>query len=298
MAKSRGGSGGTRGDRGPRRFTPDEAARAIALLDRRIAEVEAINPRETRVNAPEIPALEDSIRATIRDLFGSGSEEARRHEAFRFARARIAIAGPGDRQEVQGDMQRQFIESHPMALAMLRGLIQRVEERTEGGVTAAPRRTGGEDPAASRRVFVVHGRNEGVKQAVARALEQLDLEAIILHEQADEGRTLIEKFEDHGGEAVFAVILMTGDDRGGPVAAAPESSRPRARQTVVLELGYFRGILGKRRVCVLFEPDVEMPSDYAGVLYKKLDEAGAWRLELARELRAAGIPVNVEGLIS
>ena len=279
----------------PRRFEPEEAARLITLLQKRISEVESTDPARVRFNAPEVTTLEDSVRATVRDVFGSASEEARQHGSFRFARQGWAIGGPYDRHEMEADMQNQFTRSHPLALAMLRGLIQRVEERTVGAPSTTRQAPG--KTSQSRRVFLVHGHDEKVKQSVARILEQLELEPIILHEQADRGRTVIEKFEDHGSEAVFAVILMTGDDRGGPGAAAPESYQRRARQNVLLEMGFFLGSLGRRRVCVLYEPDVEIPSDYTGVLYKKLDEGGAWRFELAKELRAAGIEVDVNRLL-
>ncbi len=92
----------------------------------------------------------------------------------------------------------------------------------------------------------------------------------------------------------FAVIVMTGDDRGGPTGASYETYKPRARQNVLLEMGFFLGSLGRSRVCVLHEPGVEVPSDYSGVLYKPLD--GAWRFELAKEIRAAGIHVDLNKL--
>jgi predicted nucleotide-binding protein len=266
------------------------------LLGKRISELEATNPAKVRFDAPEVTTLEDAVRATVRDVFGSTSEEARQHGSFKFARQGWAIGGPADRREIEAYMQRQFTQSHPQAVATLRGLIQRVEERTVGDPTPAARRAtiGG----TGRRVFLVHGQNEKIKQSVARVLEQLDLQPIILHEQADMGRTVIEKFEDHGSEVGFAVILMTGDDRGGAAEVDHEKYRRRARQNVLLEMGFFLGSLGRRRVCVLYEPEVEIPSDYTGVLYKKLDEAGAWRFELARELRAAGIEVDVNQLLA
>ena len=52
-------------------------------------------------------------------------------------------------------------------------------------------------PTKSRKVFLVHGHDEAVKQSVARFLEKLNLEVIILHEQPNKGRTVIEKFEQH-----------------------------------------------------------------------------------------------------
>jgi predicted nucleotide-binding protein len=141
-------------------------------------------------------------------------------------------------------------------------------------------------------VFVVHGHQHGLKEEVARFLEKLRQEVRILHEQPNLGKTLIEKFEQHA-DVAFAVVLLTPDDRGGPVSAEPPSLKLRARQNVIFELGYFVGRLGRSRVCALFAPDVELPSDYQGVAFVPVDESGAWRFALAKELKAAGLTVDL-----
>lgn len=147
--------------------------------------------------------------------------------------------------------------------------------------------------AASRRVFVVHGRDEGLRESVAYLLQLLDLDPIILHKQPNMGRTIIEKFEDYA-DVSFAVVLLTPDDLGYPFGSEPESARPRARQNVVLELGFFLGLLGRERVAPLFTGDdsFETPSDYDGVTYIPVDKAGKWKYDLATELQAAGIDVD------
>lgn len=145
-------------------------------------------------------------------------------------------------------------------------------------------------------VFLVHGRNEAVRETVARFLEHLDLRVIILHEQPDRGRTIIEKFEDYSKDAGFAVILLTGDDRGGLKEEDPSTYPLRARQNVILELGFFLGTFGRDRVCALYEEGVDIPSDYQGVLFTKLDSD--WKLKLARELKAAGFPVDLNRALS
>jgi predicted nucleotide-binding protein len=143
----------------------------------------------------------------------------------------------------------------------------------------------------SRDIFVVHGHNEAVKQSVARFLEKLDLRPIILHEQPNKGRTVIEKFEAHS-DVRFAVVLLTPDDVGA-LASASDKLKPRARQNVVLELGYFIGKLGRAQVCALYEEGVEIPSDIHGVLFVPYDSSEGWRLKLATEIRAAGIEVDL-----
>ncbi|MEE8356570.1 MAG: nucleotide-binding protein, partial [Anaerolineales bacterium] len=103
-------------------------------------------------------------------------------------------------------------------------------------------------PGDSKKIFIVHGRDEEAKDSLARFLEKLGLEVIILHEQPNQGRTIIEKFEDYS-DVGFAVVLLTPDDIGG--RANDLELLPRARQNVVFELGFFIGALGRERVCAL-----------------------------------------------
>lgn len=182
-------------------------------------------------------------------------------------------------------------ESLTTQLARLEGLVEllRTEEELQGaGVIAGAARSN----ASGHRVFLVHGRDEAALQGVARFLEKLDQEVVLLREQPNRGQTIIEKFEEYS-DVGFAVVLLTGDDRGGLGTATAESLAPRARQNVILELGFFLGRLGRSRVCALFVDGVEIPSDYSGVLYVRLDPDGAWRLHLAKELRAAGLSVDM-----
>src|SRR6185437_1020743 len=115
---------------------------------------------------------------------------------------------------------------------------------------------------SNKKIFLVHGHDEGAKHKVARFLESIELDVTILSEQPNKGKTIIEKFESNA-DAGFAVVLLTGDDRGRSVKDSTES--PRARQNVVLELGYFFGRLGRDRTCVLYAGDAELPNDIAGL---------------------------------
>ena len=137
-----------------------------------------------------------------------------------------------------------------------------------------------------KKIFVVHGHDDASRESVARFLESLTFEAIVLHEQSDKGRTIIEKIEDHS-DVSFAVVLMTPDDLGAAKTEI-ECLRPRARQNVIFELGYFIGRLGRKNVYALKNPEVETPSDYDGVVYTNLDASGGWKLNLIRELKSAG----------
>ena len=143
----------------------------------------------------------------------------------------------------------------------------------------------------TNKVFVVHGRDEGTKSTVARFLENKNLEPVILSEQPDEGLTIIEKFEKHAQSVRFAVVLLTPDDVGA-LQGDENDLKPRARQNVILELGYFIGYLGRPRVCALLKGEVEKPSDYYGVIYIHMDDHGAWQQQLVKNLKAADMDVN------
>lgn len=144
--------------------------------------------------------------------------------------------------------------------------------------------------APRSRVFVVHGRDDKAKLAVARFLERIGIEALILHEQPNAGRTLIVKFQQIAAGADFAVVLVTPDDVGG---LDEHALKRRARQNVIFELGFFIGKLGPEKVCALVSENVEKPSDFDGVVYVPLASGDGWKLELARELKAAGIRFEV-----
>lgn len=145
---------------------------------------------------------------------------------------------------------------------------------------------------SGHKVFLVHGHNEAIKFNVARFLEKLEQDVILLDEQPNRGQTIIEKFEQHS-DVGFAIVLLTGDDRGANYDSPADALRPRARQNVIFELGYFIGKLGRNRVCALYEESVELPSDYFGVLYIPIDKAGGWKHKLVRELSEAGFAVDL-----
>ncbi|TFC56891.1 nucleotide-binding protein [Cryobacterium sp. TMT2-15-1] len=151
------------------------------------------------------------------------------------------------------------------------------------------------EAARDGRVFIVHGHNGALKHELARFLVSLTgHEPVILHEQANNGRSLIEKFENNAATTGYAVVLLTADDLGR--AKDADADRPRGRQNVIFEMGFFFGALGRRRVAVLYEEGVEEPGDVTGLVYIPIDSAGGWRLNVARELSDAGIPVSWEAL--
>lgn len=143
-----------------------------------------------------------------------------------------------------------------------------------------------------RNVFIVHGRDNESKQEVSRFIESIGLKAIILHEQASGGRTIIEKIEHYSGDADFALVLYTPCDRGRGEHEKTVPARNRARQNVVFEHGYLMAKLGRENVCALSKGDIETPNDISGVVYVDFDASGAWKRDVVKELRECGYVVN------
>jgi predicted nucleotide-binding protein len=151
------------------------------------------------------------------------------------------------------------------------------------------------------RVFIVHGHDDAARLEVVDFLKTVRLQPLVLRDQPGSGRTIIEKFEDFSNVS-FVVVLLTPDDVGGLYKEKPSKGglQPRARQNVILELGFFLGLLGRDHVAVLSKQSkeaIEIPSDYTGVQYLFMDSAGNWRFDLAREMEAVHIHVDLNKIV-
>jgi predicted nucleotide-binding protein len=232
------------------------------------------------------PAFEKWQRNTgtaIRHAFGDKSRQLGDFYVIDYSLPRNRVRPITDSENRQA-----YVKGLESARALLESFIEEIqeywEEQTVPGSPAA--RT---IKANTRDVFIIHGHDHGTKETVARFIAKLNLNPIILHEKPNKGRTIIEKFEANA-EVAYAIALLTPDDIGA-AKLEPGKYHDRPRQNVVFEFGYFIGRLGRERVCGLVKGDVEIPSDYDGVVYISLDD-GAWRSELIRELKASGIEVD------
>jgi hypothetical protein len=125
--------------------------------------------------------------------------------------------------------------------------------------------------AENRNVFIVHGHSDAHKHELAAFLRTLELQPVVLDEEDDLGMTIIEKFEYHASDCAFAFVLMTPDDFAG--GKSRPDSHWRARQNVIMELGWFMAHLGRERVVILYTGDLEIPSDILGVVYLRFDQS-------------------------
>lgn len=240
--------------------------------------------KNLRYGSPEFEKWRRDTQVAITNTFGNESRHIGDFTNIHFSP--IAPLPASEHQAI-------YLRGLKSAVVVLISMIEEIEEYWEDE-SQSPTPIHSEAHAIERintnEVFIVHGRDEGAKNAVARFIEKLDLVPVILHEQANQGRTIIEKFEKHA-QVGFTVVLLTPDDVGA-LHDDENNRKPRARQNVIFEFGYFIGKLGRERVCALVKSDVEKPSDYDGVLYIPFDDSGGWEMGLIKELKTAGFNID------
>jgi len=268
----------------------EELRDAILKLNRRINDLQTFDLEQIneRFDA-KVEALETKLNDTLADIFGRNSPEFYQHSGS-LDTLPLIMGGPDHPIPI---IRQSYAKGIQDTLIKLNSLKETLEEKLEdlSKLTAKSTSPISRPAPRNRKVFIVHGHDDLLKESVARYLSKLDLEPIILHEQPNQGRTIIEKLEANV-DVDFAVVLLTPDDIGYS-KNEEDQKKNRARQNVVLELGLFIGILGRSRVCALYKGDIELPSDFQGVLYIHADEGGAWKLVLAKEIKQAGIQIDL-----
>ena len=179
-----------------------------------------------------------------------------------------------------------------------------------------------ETKSVSKDVFIVHGRDHVPMKELKTMLYDFGLNPIVLHEEASGGLTLPEKLERHAKDVGYAFVILTPEDVGGHRdeirhklgGDTPFLSRsvtllggkvtdqvldlfePRARQNVIFEMGYFWGLLERKRVCCLLKGNVEKPSDIEGIVYVHFkDSVREVKGMIVKELAEAGYNMDNRG---
>ena len=226
--------------------------------------------------------------AAIANTFG---ESSRYINDFRDIKYTLTLPS---RSDATRRMLNNYVGGLQQAAAILESMIHEIEEYWEDDSQSLDSSENLEmrKQTNTSQAFIIHGRDYGTRDMVARFLESLEIKPVILQEQPDQGRTVIEKFEQYA-QVDFAIALFTPDDVGG---LGDDNLQPRARQNVIFEFGYFIGKFGRHRVRALVKGDIEIPSDYSGVVYIPLDESGSWKMALIREMKNEGFNIDANRL--
>jgi len=232
----------------------------------------------------EIVRCRDDAKSFVRNAVGKDSTWLDRIDKIRWS---LSIV-------VSGTPESAFINAWNAGKTDFIGVLNSIRNEVELYSDAGPSKTLKSRGHKSNKVFIVHGHSDAMKLAAVRVITQLGLTPIVLHEQPNKGRTIIEKFERLSSDISYAIVLLSADD-------IMSDGKRRARQNVILELGYFIAKLGRENVIALHDTsagDIEIPSDITGILYEPYDKPdGSWRFEVVQELQAAGFKVDANLLI-
>lgn len=265
-------------------------AKALERLRRLLGEIPEL--KNLRHGSPEFKKWRRNAEVAIANTFGDESSHIGEFRAINYS-PQVDFSGiPG---VPAPNFQAKYLRDLESTASLLESMIEEIEDYWEDeNQTPTPIHSEIHETERinTNEVFIVHGRDESAQNEVARFIAKLGLVPVILHEQANLGRTIIEKFEEHA-QVGFAMALLTPDDVGA-LKDEENNLNPRARQNVIFEFGYFIGRLGRQKVCALTKGNVEIPSDYSGVLYIRLDDAGGWKMKLITELKSAGLDVNTK----
>ena len=245
-------------------------------------------------DSPEFLKWYEDVKGAFRYVFCDKSDQMKSFSNIKF-RSEYSVAN----EEVQNSQWARDTHKNGLdkSFALIASQIDQIAIYWPEEDALTQRGTGDEMVVAvdSKQVFVVHGRDHGTLAEVKQVLSQLGLEPVVLQDQPNQGRTIIEKFEDYA-QVGFAVVICTPDDEG-KLAQGGREPQPRVRQNVVFEWGYFIGKLRREKVCALIKGGVEIHSDYDGVLYVEMGDNESWKVQLARELKGAGYDVDANKLL-
>jgi len=259
-----------------------DPVKGIELIKDQIGKAKAL--RQTQITDAVYEAWRTTLHDLLRNVFGKNNETVNS----------IVSAGNCYGAAFGGYDEYNQIEERKEKLEALVHYLENAIEQLNLRVVAVPsEKVKPVDPKGKNAVFIVHGHAEGLREKVARLLQEQGIKPIILAEAENEGLTVIEKLEKQANIVGYAIVLLTSDDLGCSKAEAPQGMAPRARQNVILEMGFFIAKLGRERVCILREQDVNIPSDVTGVVYTDIDSGDAWKLRVGKELRHVGFSFDL-----
>lgn len=240
--------------------------------------IDALIEKKVTEDSPEFKAWKSNAERFIIKKFGKDSYEHETFKGYSFCLGIYTFETP----------EHYFIDACKTDLLSVKAIFETYlaemkEEQTEHQIVEEIKRD-------CSKVFIVHGHDDVLKLAVARLIEKQNIKAIILHEQANQGATIIEKIESNS-DVNAAICLFTADDVCNP--ENNDKMNNRARQNVVFETGYFMGKLGRDHTIILTDRDVELPSDMQGVVYT---DTSNWQFSVLKELKAIGYKIDYNKL--
>ncbi len=249
----------------------------IEKLEQAYNQIDTLISNRVKDSSPDFKAWYTKTERTLIQIYGDGSYE---HNSFKELHFSLLVY---TFEESESKFIKACADGLKDAKAILKVYLDDLEETKEEEENLAK-----SEPLLKdfSKVFIVHGHDGEVKEALARLVERQGIKPVILSEQANKGQTIIEKFEDNS-DVSCAICLFTADDEGK--AEKEKEYNKRARQNVVFEAGYFMGKLGRENVVIIADDSIEIPSDINGIVYANRNN---WKFDVLKELRAIGFVID------
>lgn len=237
-------------------------------------EIDVLMEQKVRKSTPQFQAWHSKAERFLTKHYGEESYEVKKFKSFNFS---LVLYGSETPESA-------FIRACQKDLCIVKAIFEQYLEDIQEENDNIPKII--QTDADYSKVFIVHGHDGELKEAVARVLEKQGIKAIILSEQVNRGATIIEKIETNS-DVKGAICLFTSDDFGKEKSETTDNYR--ARQNVVFETGYFVGKIGRDNTVLVADSDVELPSDLQGYVYTDRNE---WKFKLLKELKAIGYCID------
>jgi predicted nucleotide-binding protein len=245
---------------------------------------------DSGVNEPEFKAWKDDVVRFLKKMYGLDSHEATAFDQIEYYNFYLTVDVDNGRWHGNKSKEKDVFQK-----GLKTAILYLKNYESDKGIDNEERiQKNTNETVNNEHIFIVHGRNDGVKAQVANFLLKLGIKPIILHEQMNKGKTIIEKFEKHS-DVKASIILFTSDDVGK--FKDDSEFEKRARQNVIFEAGYFIGKLGREFTIILLEHGLKMPSDLAGYIYFEIDQNERWQLDIAKELKGMKFDIDMNDLI-
>lgn len=241
----------------------------MSRLEKFVKEAKEFSEKDITASNPEFVAWNNSLIRYMEKKYGATSTTTNNFKKRTYSLGVYALGTP----------QSSFINAYKKDMKItLRELEILLEEEIEDYDTHTIT-----EKKQTKKVFIVHGRDDSKKYELSGFLYEQGLTPIILHEQVNNGQTIIEKIESNS-DVACAIILLTPDDEGR-LKASENDLKTRARQNVIFEAGYFMGKLGRNRTILLSGVEETM-SDIDGIVYLDINN---YKSALLQELKALKI---------
>lgn len=260
----------------------DDYKKLKAICD----EIDVLIAKNIPASSPQFKAWKIKTDRFLIGKYGDSSYEFDSFNKIRFSRKFYTMSTP--EYVFVKDCQDGLLS----AKAILGNYLEEIKDENSKKNTDSQSKTSQLQINEYSKVFIVHGHNGELREAVARLVEKQGIQAIILNEQVNRGKTIIEKIEKYGNVEA-AICLFTADDIGK--AKSEPNDKKRARQNVLFEAGYFIGKLGRDNVVIVSEKGIEIPSDMEGIVYT---DTNSWKFNILQELNAIGYNIDLNKLMN